>query len=184
MRIIVGLGNPGKDYENTRHNIGFRVVDHINKQYGGSFELDKKSNSEISEIRMDGNRILLVKPQTFMNNSGEALKKLAKSRKLKPKSFVVVHDDLDVPFGKVKISFGRSSAGHRGVESMIKALKTDKFHRVRFGTFGAKLARIRKTKDKRNRIKEMNDFVIGSFTPSEKQKLTKLIKIAAEKTLQ
>ena len=194
MKIIVGLGNPGKEYENTRHNIGFRVVDHINKRYpeaepsarygaGGGFRFDKKTNSEIAEVKIDGRKVLLVKPQTFMNNSGEALKKLVKSRKLKPESFVVVHDDLDVLFGKVKLSFARGSAGHRGVESVIRALKTDKFFRVRFGTSGLKLAKIRNIKDKRKRIREMNDFVVGPFTPSEKQKLNKLIKIAAEKAL-
>ncbi len=184
MKIIVGLGNPGKEYENTRHNIGFRVIDCINKDFDGVFEFDEKLNSEVSEIKVKGKKILLVKPRTFMNNSGEAVRKLAKSHKLKSVDLVVIHDDLDVPFGKVKASFGRSSAGHRGVGSIIKALKTDKFYRVRFGTSGAKLAKIRKVKDKRKRVKEMNDFVVGPFTPAEKQKLAKLIKIAVEKTLQ
>lgn len=184
MKIIIGLGNPGKEYENTRHSIGFRVVNYINKEFGGSFDFDKKSNSEVSEIKAGGEKVLLVKPQTFMNNSGEAVKKIIRNWKLGIRNLVIVHDDLDVPFGKVKSSFGRSSAGHRGVESIIRALKTDKFHRVRFGTSGAKLARIRKTRDKRKRTKEMNDFVVGPFTPAEKQKLNKLVKIAAEKTLQ
>ena len=183
-KIIVGLGNPGKEYQNTRHNIGFAVLDDINKQFGGEFELDKKLGAETSEIKMDGNKVLLVKPQTFVNNSGKSIKVLSSRSKVLGSNLVVIHDDLDVPFGKVKLSFGRSSAGHRGVESIIRALKTDKFFRVRFGTFDAKLAKIRKIKGKSKRIKEMNDFVIGPFTPAEKSKLNRLIKVAAEKALQ
>ena len=183
MKIIVGLGNPGKEYESTRHSIGFKILDYINKQYGGDFEFDKKSNSEMSEVKINGSKVLLAKPQTFVNNSGKALKILNTIYHIQNTNFVVVHDDLDIPFGKVKVSFGRSSAGHRGVESIIKALKTDKFYRVRFGTFGAKLSKIRKIKDKRKRTKEMNDFVVGPFSPSEKQKLNKLIKAAAEKAI-
>lgn len=184
MRIIVGLGNPGKEYESSRHNIGFRIVDLMNKEHGGNFDLDKKSNSEISEIKVNGNKAILVKPQMFVNKSGEAVKKLAKSLKFKVSNLIVVHDDLDIPFGKVKLSFGRSSAGHKGVESIIKALKTDKFYRVRFGTFGRQLEKIRKIKDKRKRLNEMNKFVISPFGPNEKGKLNKLIKIAVEKALQ
>ncbi len=146
--------------------------------------MDKKSNSEISEVKVNGNKVLLAKPQTFVNKSGEAVKKLTQNLKLKTQNLVVVHDDLDILFGKVKVSFGKSSAGHKGVESIIKALKTDKFCRVRFGTFGSQLEKIRKIKDKRKRLNEMNKFVIGPFGSSEKPKLNKLIKIAVEKALQ
>lgn len=216
MKIIIGLGNPGEEYQESRHNIGFRVVDYISKKYGGSFHFDKKSNSEISEIKIDpvksakdgaalrqfnrvnGERVLLVKPQTFVNNSGEAVKKLMKncpdsalrnrgssiSQREIGKNLVVIHDDLDIPFGKMKLSFGRSSGGHKGVESVIRALKSEKFYRVRFGTFNSQLVKIRKIKDKKKRLGEMNKFVISSFGSSEKPKLNKLIKEAAEKVLQ
>lgn len=146
--------------------------------------MDKKSNSEVSEIKVNGKKAVLVKPQTFVNKSGEAVKKLAKSLKLKVSDLVVIHDDLDILFGKVKLSFGRSSAGHKGVESIIKVLKTDKFYRVRFGTFNQQLAKIRRVKDKKRRLNEMNKFVIGPFGSSEKPKLNRLIKTAAEKVLQ
>ena len=201
MKLIVGLGNPGKEYENSRHNIGFRVVSYLNKEFGGNFILDKKSNSEtralnnlsarpstndisalVSEVKINGKKVLLAKPQTFVNKSGKAVKKLIQNSKLKTQNLVVIHDDLDIPFGKVKLSFGRSSAGHKGVESIIKALKTDKFYRVRFGTFGRQLEKIRKIKDKRKRLNEMNKFVISPFGPNEKGKLNKLVEIAVEKT--
>src|SRR3989344_1586709 len=100
MKIIVGLGNPGREYEGSRHNIGFRIIDFLNKEYSGSFNLDKKSNSETSEIKMDGGRAVLAKPQTFVNKSGEAVKKLAGIFKIKPQDIIIIHDDLDIPFGK------------------------------------------------------------------------------------
>lgn len=181
IRFVIGLGNPGKEYENTRHNIGFQIVDYINKEYGGRFILDKKSDSETSEIKISGKKILLVKPRTFMNKSGEAIKKLVKIFKLKGDNLIVIHDDLDISFGKTKISFGRSSAGHKGVESIIKALKTDKFNRIRIGTFNKQIVKIRKIKDKRKRLNEMNKFVVGPFSPSEKPKLNKLIKETIQK---
>lgn len=184
MKLIIGLGNPGKEYEKTRHNIGFRVIDYLNKEFGGSFDFDKKSDSEVSEVKINGKNVFLVKPRTFINNSGEAVRKLIKGRKLKGDNLIVIHDDLDIPFGKVKVSFGRSSAGHRGIESIIKVLKTDKFYRIRLGTFDSSLAKIRKMKDKRKRTSEMNRFVIGPFSPAEKQKLNKLIKTAAGKAIQ
>ena len=183
MKIIVGLGNPGKEYEASRHNIGFRITDYINKEYGGSFSLDKKSDSEISEVKIDGKKVLLAKPQEFVNNSGEVIKKLIENFKLKIENLVIVHDDLDIPFGKTKIFFGRSSAGHKGVESIIRALKTDKFHRLRVGTFNSQIVKIKKEKNKNKRISRINIFVIGPFSPSEKPKLNKLIKDAVKKTI-
>ena len=95
-KIIVGLGNPGKEYQNTRHNIGFAVLDDINKQFGGEFELDKKLGAETSEIKMGGNKVLLVKPQTFVNNSGKSIKVLSSGSKVLGSDLVVIHDDLEV----------------------------------------------------------------------------------------
>lgn len=183
MKLIVGLGNPGKEYDQTRHNVGFRIVDYINKEHGGDFSLDKKSSSEISEIKINGAKLLLVKPQIFVNKSGEAVSGLFKKLKLKIKNLIVVHDDLDIPFGKVKVSFGRGSAGHKGVESIIMALKSDKFYRVRVGTFNSQIVKIKKIKDKRKKVKEINDFVISPFSPNEKPKLNKAIKDAVQKII-
>lgn len=194
MKIIVGLGNPGKEYEATRHNIGFRVLNYINKEYpeaepsarygaGGGFRFDKKTNSEISEVKIKGKKVLLAKPQTFVNKSGEAVRKLAAGNKAKPKDIIIIHDDLDIPFGKTKISFGKSSAGHKGVESVIKTLKTEKFYRLRIGTFNSQIVKIKRIKDKRKKINGINNFVIGPFSAGEKPKLNKLIKDAVQKII-
>ncbi len=183
MKIVIGLGNPGKEYSETRHNIGFRIVDWMNKNYGGDFKLDKKSNSEVSEVKINGTKVLLVKPQTFMNNSGQAVNRLVKNLKFKIENLVVIHDDLDIPFGKTKLSFDRSSAGHKGVESVIRLLKSHKFYRLRFGTFSNQLAKIRKEKNAKKRVSGINNFVIGSFSPNERSKLNKIIKSSASKIL-
>ncbi|MEK7203666.1 MAG: aminoacyl-tRNA hydrolase [Patescibacteria group bacterium] len=182
MKITFGLGNPGKEYENTRHNVGFRAVDYLNDKYGESFSFNKKLNLETSEINVSGKKLLLVKPQTFVNKSGEAVKKLMAKSKLRIADLIIIHDDLDIPFGKVKVSFGRSSAGHKGIDSIIRALKTNKFYRIRVGTFNNQIMKIKKMKGKK-KIEEVNKFVIGPFSSDEKSKLNKLIKEAAEKAL-
>lgn len=181
MKIIIGLGNPGKEYEGTRHNIGFAFLDYLSKKYGGIFSFDKKINSEISQVKIEGEKTLLVKPQTFVNKSGEAAGKLIRSLKLKIPDLIVVHDDLDIPFGKTKLSAGRSSAGHRGIDSIIRTLKSDRFYRLRFGTFSARVSGIRKIKNKKKKTDEMGKFVLGRFTPAEKKKLSKIMKEAEQK---
>jgi len=126
--LIVGLGNPGKKFENTRHNIGFSVIDQFAKKNNfPAFKLDKKSNALISER----GEVLLAKPQTFMNESGKAARVL--NSKYKASSIIVVHDDIDLPLGKIKIVKSRGSAGHKGVESIIKELGSEDFIRVRIG---------------------------------------------------
>ncbi|MDO8633420.1 MAG: aminoacyl-tRNA hydrolase, partial [Candidatus Wildermuthbacteria bacterium] len=113
MQLIVGLGNPGKKYEKTRHNAGFMVLD----------ELEKK---ELPQTR-------LLKPDTFMNNSGGAVKKEMQKLKIKNQSLIIIHDDIDIPLGKIKVSKGSGSAGHKGVESIIQSLGTKEFIRIRIG---------------------------------------------------
>lgn len=123
MVVIAGLGNPGKEYENTPHNIGFEALDFFAQKNGfPAFEFDKYSNSLISKK----DEVILIKPQTFMNNSGLALKKIAGK-------LIVIHDDIDLKLGEFKISTNRGSAGHKGVESIIKALRTEDFTRIRIG---------------------------------------------------
>lgn len=130
--IICGLGNPGEKFKNTRHNVGFMVIDEFaGKNNFPEFKLNKKFNSLISENILNEEKIILAKPQTFMNESGKSVKKLAEARPLR--NLVVVHDDLDLPLGKIKISAGRGSAGHKGVESIIKEIGTKNFVRLRIG---------------------------------------------------
>ncbi|MEK7208704.1 MAG: aminoacyl-tRNA hydrolase [Patescibacteria group bacterium] len=148
---IFGLGNPGAAYENTRHNTGARLVTAL---------ADQKPKKKAT----------LLLPMTFMNKSGEAVAKVIKSKKA-AENLVVVHDDLDLPLGKFKISFGRSSGGHRGVESIIKKLKTQNFIRLRVGiaptTPSGKLK-------KPVGEKVVVDFILGKFKPAEELKLKKL----------
>jgi len=143
MHIIVGLGNPGKKYEYTRHNIGFMVIDVIAKQQGLTWQHSKKFNAEIAKSK----NIILVKPLTFMNNSGQAVQKVLSYYKLLPKKFglitnknsdlsnilTIIHDDIDIALGKHKVSIDSRSAGHKGVESIINHLKTKNFKRLRIG---------------------------------------------------
>jgi len=130
MKIVVGLGNPGQKYAHNRHNVGFAVVDEILKTYHGSPAYNKKFESIIYSLDKDR---LLLKPQTLMNLSGRAVNRAVNFYKVKPKGLLVVHDDIDLDFGEVKHVFGRGSAGHKGVESIIEALGSDQFARVRVG---------------------------------------------------
>ena len=133
MRIIAGLGNPGKEYEETRHNAGRLVLEEFRqKNKLADWSFDKKLNALISPGIIKKNKVLLVWPETFMNKSGLALKKIIVSKK-KAADLIIVHDDLDLPLGKFKISFGKNSGGHKGVESIIKNIKTKDFARIRIG---------------------------------------------------
>lgn len=142
--IIVGLGNPGEKYKNTRHNIGFMVLNEFaEKNNFPEFSLSKKYSAEISKGNFGGQNILLVKPQTFMNESGKAVKKIVKNSPAE--NLIVVHDDVDLPVGKIKIIKERGSAGHKGVESIIKAIGNDGLIRFRIGIgrqIGAKAMKV------------------------------------------
>lgn len=143
MRTIIGLGNPGDKYIRTRHNIGFVVLDKFAENKGLVWEMNKKFNSMVIKT----NELLLVKPMTYMNNSGEAVSQILSYYKILQKKFgilaikdldlsefvTVIHDDIDIDLGKYKISDNSRSAGHRGVESIIKHLKTKNFKRIRVG---------------------------------------------------
>jgi len=126
--IIIGLGNPGKKFENTRHNVGFMAIDKFaEKNYFPEFKLQKKSNALVSE----NSDITLVKPQTFMNESGRAVKNISENSP--SVNLIVVHDDIDLPVGKIKIVKDRGSAGHKGVESIIKNIGNENLIRIRIG---------------------------------------------------
>lgn len=161
MKLIVGLGNPGKKYEKTRHNIGFRVLDKM----ANGFKFEKKFNAEISVGNEDlrSKKIIFAKPQTFMNNSGEAVLAISKFYKIDPIDIIVIHDELDLKFGKIKESFGSRSAGHNGVQSIIDRLDTKDFTRIRFG-IGPTPEKIPSEK-----------FVLQKFSKDEEKELKNLI---------
>lgn len=130
MKLVVGLGNPGERYAKTRHNVGFMVLDKLIKKYVATPQSNKKLGAILYSL--DKERILL-KPQTFMNSSGGPIANIVRFYKIKPEGLLIVHDDVDLPFGEVKQQFARGSAGHRGVQSIIDSLGTEGFNRVRIG---------------------------------------------------
>ena len=133
MLYIFGLGNPGEEYLGTRHNTGRIVLEYFRKSNDfPDWEKNGKLNALVSEGKIEKEKIMLVEPETFMNKSGVAVKPLITSAK-KALSLVVIHDDLDIPIGRAKMSFNKSSGGHRGVESIIRAIKTEAFIRIRIG---------------------------------------------------
>ncbi|MDP2910197.1 MAG: aminoacyl-tRNA hydrolase [bacterium] len=173
--IIIGLGNPGKKYINTRHNIGFEIIDVFTKENNfPEFRLNKKFNALISEKE----NILLVKPQTFMNESGISVKKLAgvrpplNQRGSDPRNLrnlYIIHDDIDLPLGKIRISKNRGSAGHKGVESIIKELGTKDFLRIRIGI---------RPLQRRELIYGAEKFVLEKFKKEEKELLNQAVRQA------
>ncbi len=175
--IITGLGNPGQEYENTRHNTGRIAVDALAKKIdldSSEWKEDKKLKSEVAKTKIGKNSALLIKPNTFMNKSGDAVRSLVKNKK-QAETLVVIHDDLDIPFGKIKISFNKSAGGHRGVESIVKAVKTTSFIRMRIGisptTASGKMKKPSGEKDVAN-------LILGKFKPSEIESLKKIMKNA------
>ena len=176
MRYIVGLGNPGEEYELTRHNAGrMAVLEFVKKEGIDEPEFDKKLKALVAKGKIGGEKIQIILPETFMNKSGDSLRPLALSAK-KAENLVVVHDDIDLPLGKVKISFGKNSGGHKGVESVIKAVKTINFTRVRIGisSTNAKGVVKKPSGDK------FLDYIVGKFKPVEMAEMKKSAKKTAE----
>ncbi|HOF42247.1 MAG TPA: aminoacyl-tRNA hydrolase [Candidatus Moranbacteria bacterium] len=144
MKLIIGLGNPGKQYENTRHNAGFMVLDKLKESWGfPEFKFDKKFNAEISEGSISGKsrdaaaeKMILAKPQTFMNLSGDTIKELVNFYKIPVEDITIIHDDLDINLGEYKISTDASSGGHNGVQDIFDKLGTQKIKRYRIGIEG------------------------------------------------
>jgi len=167
MKLVVGLGNPGKKYARNRHNVGLMVLDEIIKTYVVSPHINKKFEAIL--YFLDKNR-LLVKPQAFINDSGRAVKKIINFYKIELKDFLVVHDDVDLKFGQIRLQFARGSAGHKGVESVIEELGSVEFNRVRIG--------IGRPPAAAGPI-ETDDWVLQNFSESPKA-VQKLIEGAAQ----
>ncbi len=178
MKLIVGLGNPGPEYEFTRHNIGFMVVDRLSHELGTEsvhWEKDDKKNVLTTKI----SEVLLVKPLTFMNKSGFAVRALMDFYKLTPSDIWVIHDDIDLPLGKIRIRAGGASAGHNGVESIIQQLKTDAFLRFRMGIGRGKESTGKQT-DKNLHHRSVINFVLSRFRQHEAGELRHLVKRGTE----
>lgn len=177
MIYIFGLGNPGGEYEKSRHNVGREAVKYFaRKNDFGEFELDKKSKSFISKNKQAN----LVLPETFMNKSGLSTSYFIKSSKAAG-NLIVIYDDIDLPLGIIKISYNKSSGGHRGLESIIKALKTREFTRIRIGISPASSAKASAGQAKKPQGEQkVLDFILGKFKPSELENLKKIFKKVAE----
>lgn len=170
MKLIIGLGNPENKYAGTRHNVGFLFVDKLKEKYAWpEFEFKKNFNAKFSKGQIGKQEVLLVKPQTFMNNSGTAAQAVINFYKLTPDNILVIHDDLDIGLGKYKLATDSSAAGHNGVQDIIEKLGTQKWCRLRIGIGqeidAAPVCRL-----------GAHDFVLGKFTPGELEALTQLQK--------
>lgn len=179
MKLVVGLGNPGEKYAKVRHNLGFMVVDEYSakcKVESGKWEYNAKFKSEIMhfDLALSTNHLslILAKPQTYMNNSGMAVRLLTDYYKIEPADVIIVHDELDLPLGKIKVRMGGAAAGHHGVESIIKELGTDKFIRVRLGIGNLKT----KSAERKAVHVSAEKFVLEPFMHSEKSQVKHMIK--------
>ena len=133
IELIVGLGNPGRDYADTRHNAGFWFVDAVARKYGGSFKAEKKFHGELARTRIDGNEVWLLKPDTFMNLSGQAVLALMQFYKIDLASVLVVHDELDLPVGVARLKQGGGHGGHNGLRDITNRCGGNGFQRLRLG---------------------------------------------------
>jgi PTH1 family peptidyl-tRNA hydrolase len=131
--LVVGLGNPGPDYAKTRHNLGFMVADILADRIGSKFKVHKKSGAEVTTGRLGGRSVVLAKPRVYMNESGRQVGPLAKFYSVAPADVIILHDELDIDFGRIRLKFGGGAAGHNGLRSVTSALGTNDFQRVRIG---------------------------------------------------
>jgi PTH1 family peptidyl-tRNA hydrolase len=182
MKLIVGLGNSGVKHAKTRHNLGFMVADAFLKDFPMSeisFREEKKFQAEVAEIdwqpkKGKAEKVILAKPLTYMNGSGIAVAAISKFYKIAPIDVWIINDEIDLPLGSMKIRFAGASAGHKGVESIIEHLGTDKFWRFRIG-IGEQREKVES-----KRVKAIDNFVLGEFSEGEKGKAREIIKKSAK----
>ena len=166
MLIIAGLGNPGKEYENTRHNAGFMVMDALAEKIGADIS-EKKHKALCGKGVIGGEKVILMKPQTYMNSSGESIRAAADYYKVDPSEFIVIYDDISLVPGGIRIRKKGSAGGHNGIKNIIAHLGTQEFPRVRIGV-GEKPARM-----------DLADYVLGHFPKEETETMTTAFKDGA-----
>ena len=166
--LIVGLGNPGKDYADTRHNVGFMVLDRLAKRQGAGWEVNKKFAAHLAKIRQESNSVFLCKPQGYMNLSGQSVVPLAKFYQIPFGQIMVVVDDLDLPLGAIRMRPGGGTGGHRGLDSIRGLLGKDDIARLRLG-----IGRLEPNCDG-------SGFVLGKFTEAETELLERVLETAAD----
>ncbi len=167
MKLIAGLGNPGKQYEDTRHNVGFKVIDKLCEKWG--LTLNKtKFNGLYAKEMINGKKVILLKPLTYMNLSGEAISPLMDYYKIPAENLLVIYDELDLPVGKIRLRFKGSAGGHNGLKSIIKHIGTEEFKRIRIG--------ISRPPEGRSVV----DHVLGKFTQEEQPVINEMIEKSAD----
>ncbi len=166
--LVVGLGNPGPEYERTPHNLGFLVVDHLAVRNGSIRVSRPECSSLVGLGKIAGREVVLAKPQTFMNLSGPSVKKLLDKYSLPPERLILVYDEMDLPWTALRIKTDGSAAGHNGVKSVIGSLSTQQFTRVRIGI------------DPGDKSKRGASHVLGSFKPSQAKDVEELVSYTAE----
>ena len=166
--LVVGLGNPGPNYARTRHNLGFVVADLLAERMGSKFKVHKRSGAEIITGRLGGASVVLAKPRTYMNESGRQVAPLAKFYSVPPSDIIVIHDELDLEFGRIRLKLGGGEGGHNGVRSVAAALGTKDFLRVRIG-IGRPPGR-----------KDPAAFVLENFTTAERPEVGAICEQAAD----
>ena len=173
-KLIVGLGNPGRSYTHNRHNIGFICLNHFARTQGIKFD-QKQGLARIGRGEVAGNKVMLARPQTYMNLSGQSVSRLIQKFNINPNDLLVIHDDLDLALAKIRIRQGGGSAGHKGIESIISYLKSQDFTRIRVG-IGRPTKPILSEAD-------IIDYVLSDFTAEEKQAIAQAIPRVSEAIL-
>ncbi len=178
MKLIVGLGNPGRGHAHNRHNVGFICLNHFARMQGIRFDKKQcKARTGLSEVA--GNKVVVAKPQTYMNRSGQSISLLVRKFDFNLDDLLVIHDDLDLPLGKIRIRQGGSSGGHKGVSSIITELGSQNFIRIRVG-IGRPVRNEGFTELSED---EIIAYVLSDFTPDEKQAITQVIPRVSEAIL-
>jgi PTH1 family peptidyl-tRNA hydrolase len=174
MKLIVGLGNPGRGYANNRHNIGFMCLNHFARSHGIKFD-KKQAQARTGSGEIAGSNIILAKPQTYMNLSGQSVILLVKKFKIDPEELIIIHDDLDLPLGTIRIRHGSSSGGHKGINSIISHLGSQDFYRIRIGIGRPDISEISED--------DIASFVLSDFSPEEKRIIDQVISSTGEAIL-
>lgn len=176
MKLIVGLGNPGREYINTRHNVGFQCIDRVREKLGfPEFKLQKKFHAEMTEGIFSGEKILLAKPQTFMNVSGKSVVALIHFYRIAPKDLWLIFDDIDLPLGKIRMRPNGSAGSHNGMKSVIASLGFQNFPRIRIGIESRGLSAAAE--------QDISSFVLNAFSKKEKAQAAKTVEIASDALL-
>jgi PTH1 family peptidyl-tRNA hydrolase len=178
MKLIAGLGNPGFVYARSRHNIGFMCVRYLARTQGIKFD-KKQGYARTGSGEIAGEKVVLARPQTFMNASGESVSRLVKRLKISPSDLVVIHDDLDLPPGKIRLRLGGSSGGHKGLDSIISHIGSRDFYRVRVGIGRPDIT----DGSARDKDEAVIGYVLSQFTPEEKKAINKIIPVVSRAVL-